>query len=275
MPRPTGKVWRHRIKRLLPAVLLNLLGSRPAPPPVWSGVYPRLSDVPAHRAEFGDDLIGEMVTTVAAALAALRAGQKPHLWHESLALLAGAVASASQRVSVVDFGGGAGSGFAQLLASLPPSVTLAYEVVDSEAMCTAGRKLFADDRRIRFSTTLPPRGSAIDVVYANSVLQYIEDYPRALQQLAAVGAPYVFLGRLAAGRGPTFATRQLNVPGRVFPYWFLNLDEVIAVMAQHGYQLACDSLVDHVYDQTNLPESHRAERFRNVLFARRASTGPE
>ena len=274
MPTPTRKVWRHWIKQWLPAVLLNLLGSRPAPPPVWSGVYPRLSDVPAHRAEFGDDLIGEMVTTVAAALSLLRAGQKPHLWHEPLALLAGALASAQQRISVVDFGGGAGSGFAQLLASLPPSVTLAYEVVDSEAMCTAGRKLFADDRRIRFSTTLPPRGAAVDVVYANSVLQYIEDYPRALQQLAAVGAPFVFLGRLAAGRGPTFATRQLNVPGRVFPYWFLNRDEVIAVMAQHGYQLACDSLVDHAYDQTNLPESHRAERFRNVLFARRASMGP-
>ena len=274
MPPPTPKVWRRRVKRLLPALVLDLLGSRPASPQVWSGVYPRLSDVPAHRAEFGDDLIGEMVTTISAALAELRAGQRPHLWHESLALLAGAVAPASQRVSVVDFGGGAGSGFAQLLASLPPSVTIDYEVVDSEAMCTAGRKLFADDRRIRFSTALPPRGSAVDVVYANSVLQYIEDYPRALQQLAAVGAPYVFLGRLAAGRGPTFATRQLNVPGRVFPYWFLNLDEVIAVMAQHGYQLACDSLVDHVYDQTNLPESHRAERFRNVLFARRASTGP-
>jgi len=68
---------------------------------------------------------------------------------------------------------------------------------------------------------------------------------------------------------PTFASRQLNLPGRVFPYWFLNLGEVIQIMTGAGYRLASDGYGEHHYDVSNFPETHRVGRFRTVLFARR------
>jgi hypothetical protein len=40
------------------------------------------------------------------------------------------------------------------------------------------------------------------------------------------------------------------------------------VLAASGYRMACDAFVERAYDQSNLPVSHRVERFRNVLFVR-------
>jgi putative methyltransferase (TIGR04325 family) len=261
--------WRRWVKRLVPPVLLDLARGTAEPGPVWRGVYAHLRDVPVVEADFSDELIDEMVTTAAAALTAWRAGTKPLLWHEPFALVAGAISSRDRRVRVIDFGGGVGSGYVQLMTSLPPTVALDYLVVDSPAMCEAGRRLFPGDSRIRFDTELPHAANA-DVVYVNSVLQYIDDYRAMLRRLAALGAGTIFLARLAAGSQPTFASEQLNVPGRVFSYWFVNVHEVIDTMEASGYDLACDSFVDRAYDQSNLPETHRVERFRNLLFVRRS-----
>ena len=61
----------------------------------------------------------------------------------------------------------------------------------------------------------------------------------------------------------------MNLPGRVFPYWFLNLGEVIQIMTGAGYRLASDGHGEHHYDVSNFPETHRVGRLRTVLFARR------
>ena len=255
------------IKRLLPPILLDVARGSRGPQYVWDGVYPHLKDVPTHRADYGGELTDEMVATTTAALAQWNNGTKPYLWHEPFALAAGALAAPSSSIRVIDFGGGAGSGYVQLISSLPRTTSIDYLVVDSAEMCEAGRAIFAGDSRIRFAETLPDAGS-VDLIYVNGVFPYIEDYRATLVQLAGLGAAEIFLARLAAGSNPTFASRQLNLPGRVFAYWFLSLDEVHQTLAQAGYRLACDSFVDRAYDQSNLPATHRAERFRNVLYTR-------
>jgi putative methyltransferase (TIGR04325 family) len=255
------------LKRLLPPIVLDAARASRGPQYIWDGVYPHLKDVPTDRADYGGELTDEMVSTTTAALAQWRQGTKPYLWHEPFALVAGALAAASGSIRVVDFGGGTGSGYVQLMSSLPRTTNIDYLVVDSAGMCESGRAIFAGDPHIRFADTLPAAGS-VDLVYVNSALPYIEDYRDILNQLAGLGAAQVFLARLAAGSNPAFASRQLNLPGRVFAYWFLNLDEVHQILAQAGYRMACDSFVDRVYDQSNLPATHRAERFRNVLYSR-------
>jgi len=205
--------------------------------------------------------------TAARALAQIRAGRKPYLWHEAFAIVAGASAR-DGAVRVLDFGGGVATGFVQLLASLPESITIDYVVVDNAEMCRTGRELFDADSRIRFETSLEAVTGQIDVLYVNGVLPYIDDYATMIARLTAVGARRIFLARLAAGPIPTFASQQVNVPGRVFPYWFLNIDEVVDRVTRGGYLLSCDSYVDKQYDMTNLPEAHRVDRFRNLLFTR-------
>lgn len=241
----------------------------------WRGVYPRLADVPTLKPEFGDGLIAEMAAATRSAQAAARTGLKPYLWHEALALVAGLTASPQHGLRVLDFGGGLGTGYLQLATSLPPDVRMDYHIVDNAQMCAAGRALFSGDPRIRFSTSLPTPGTeAPDIVYANSVLQYIEDYAGQLRALAAFGAPQLLLGRLAAGACPTFATQQVNVPGQLLPYWFLNVAEVTEILAGAGYRLVCDELTERTYDQSNLPATHRVEKFRNMLFVAAPASRP-
>lgn len=248
----------------------RLIGRLISPRDTFSGVYERLSDVPGGDAVFGRWLIDEMAATTRAAMAQAAAGVKPYLWHEALALLSGTVASRTGHVRIVDFGGGVGSGFVQVTTALPPATVIDYAVVDAPTMCHAGQSLFANDPRIKFVTAMASIRGAVDIVYANSVLQYVDGYAAALKELASLNAPHVLLARLAAGSGPTFATRQVNVPQQILPYWFLNFDEVVAIMASAGYALTCDTLLERAYDQRDLPETHRIERFRNALFTRGA-----
>jgi putative methyltransferase (TIGR04325 family) len=237
--------------------------------PVWDGIYTHRRDVPTHRAQYTGELLDDMVTTTGRALEQWRAGRKPLLWHDCLAVLAGTAAAGQPRLSVIDFGGGPGSAFVQLISSLPSRVAVDCLVVDSEETAARGRQLFAADRRIRFATSLTGAPAQPDIIYLNSVLPYIDDYAQLLGQLAALQPRFILLARLAAGDIPTFATRQLNVPGRVFAYWFHNLAELIGILERSGYDLACDAYGEHQYDVSNFPETHRVGRFRNVLFARR------
>lgn len=252
----------HWLRQLVPPILWRHR-------PTWRGVYARLRDVPTHDGTYGDKLAGEMVETISRAMQRLDAGDKPYLWHEHLALAASFVAAGQRGVKVLDFGGGPGSGFVQLLSSLPATTAIDYLVVDLQPACDAGRRLFAADGRIRFATEIPGPASGFDIVYVNSTLQYIDDYAATLQRLAALEAPWLLLARLAAGRFPAFATQQVNLPGQVLPYWFLDTQEVLEILQSAGYGLACDFLLERVYDQSNLPETHRAERMRTMLFARR------
>ena len=235
---------------------------------VWDGVYAHRRDVPTHRDQYTGELIDEMMTATSRALEQWQAGQKPVLWHECLAVVAGAASAGRKRLTVVDFGGGAGSAFVQLISSLPSKMDLECVVVDSHEMGDRGRSLFGNDRRIRFVTSLAEAPAQPDIVYVNGVLPYIDDYDQLLGEMAALQPRFILLARLAAGSNPTFASRQLNLPGRVFAYWFHNLDELIGILQRRGYTLVSNSYSEHQYDVSNFPDTHRVARFRNVLFAR-------
>lgn len=264
--------WREWARRWLPPALVDL--ARPPAPPranvTWRGVYSTLRDVPAHRGAFEDEVLDDLAAATRAARDAQRAGADPILWHEPLTLVAGEMAAATRRVSVLDFGGGTGSGFVQLTAALPRDIDIHYTVIDTPQVCTAGRALFDDDPRIRFAHELSPLDRIPDLVYVNSALQYVDDYAAALQQLAAIGAPRLLLARLQAWRGETFATAQVNLPARTFANWWIGVDEVTAILAGAGYGVIADTVPDkrHAVD---LPASHRAERPRTMLFARLSS----
>lgn len=259
----------------MPPIILDLIrGTTNSQGSIWKGVYERHSSVPTREGTFDERLIGEMSEAAARALKHYESGGKPYLWHEHLALVASMIAAETGQIRILDFGGGIGSGFLQLLSSLPSTTKIEYLIVDLEQMCNAGRKIFANDERIHFVTTLPPSSQVFDLVYVNSVLQYIEDYKTTLENLACVGSPFLLLTRLAAGDFPTFATQQINVPEQIFPFWFLNVQEVNQILRGSGYEVASDFLMERVYDQSKLPITHRAERMRNMLFRKAYGTQP-
>ncbi len=235
----------------------------------WCGIYPHRRDVPSDGGTYeSDEEVGKHLAWTRSALDLAVLGKKPRLWHGSLALLAAAASANTGRVRVVDFGGAVGSGYVQLLSTLPKSTSIKYYVVDLERMCTAGRQLFADDSRIEFHTSLSMLRGGLDIIYVNSALQYVDDYQDLLRRLAGLNAPLILLARLAGGNFPTYATKQINLQGLSLPYWFLNLDELRLLLAAENYRLIYQGEDDQEFDQSNFPKTHRIDRMLNLIFFR-------
>jgi putative methyltransferase (TIGR04325 family) len=255
------------LKQVVPPILVDLARGRHTGP-IWDGLYAHRRDVPVRAGTFDHAArIREMTVQAEGLLAEVRAGRKPAMWHDLLVSTAAVVAAEMGSVTVVDFGGGPGTGFIQLQATLPKTARIHYHVVELEGMCVAGRAVFHGDDRIVFHTALDNVPCSPDIVYVNSVLQYIDDYAGQLQLLAALQARWIILSRMAAGDIPTYATSQLNVRDQVLAYWFLNQNEVVTILRAEGYALAFDALGSREYDQRNFPESHRVGRMREMIFA--------
>lgn len=261
--------WRRWARRLLPPIMVDLVRPPASPRPkiTWRGVYPERADVPARRDSYDAELLDDMVAYTRAAYEG-RGDQIP-LWHETFVTVAALIASRASSVFIVDFGGGTGSAFVQLIAALPREVNVRYLVIDRPQVCAAGRAIFGDDPRITFATALPSGGAEPDLVYANSVLQYVDSYDDALRSLAALGAPHLLLARLCAWEGPRFATGQVNLPGRTLANWFLDVREVTSILAACGYRLSSDCLSEKRY-QADFPATHPVDRLRTTLFSRTA-----
>jgi putative methyltransferase (TIGR04325 family) len=250
--------------------LIRRLSPYRQPPFTWEGIYPHLSDVPTENGTYNcDDRIAEFLEHTGSMLALVCAGEKPDPgWHGEVGLLASVISASRSKVRVLDYGGGLGLAFIQLLATVHGNAAIEYHVVELEKACTAGRQLFADDSRIHFHTSLPSLRDGVDIVYASSVLPYMEDYAELLRQLAALNAPYMLLTQLAAGNFPSYATKQLNLGGQILPYWFLNLEEVIGIVTASGYKLVYEGQAGPEYDQSNFPKTHRIGRMLTLLFVR-------
>jgi putative methyltransferase (TIGR04325 family) len=147
-------------------------------------------------------------------------------------------------------------------------VVVDYHVVDLAPSCEVGTAAFAEDPSIQFSTELPANGAAVDIVYANNALQYVEDYRTLVRRLCAYRARDILLVRNFAGSVPTFATAQMNHPGSVVATWWLNARELIDLVCAEGYALAYQSGTLWPYDTTNFPQSHRLTGFCHFLFVR-------
>lgn len=257
--------WRFWARRVLPPVIVDAV-SRPPSTIVWRGVYGSLHEVPVPDGAGTTEPLADLLSAARKAIERQRAREGLRLWHDVFVTVCGTVAADRGRLRVVDFGGGAGTGFIQLRGAIPSQVAIDYEVIDLPAVCAAGRELFADDGRVTFSTQVRAGAPPPDVVYANSVLQYVDDYQGTLRTLAGLGAEYLLLSRTALWPGARFATQQINLKGHVLPHWFLNEREVFDLLRDLGYAPVIDLLrPPHPVD---LPPSHRVDHLRDVLFRR-------
>jgi putative methyltransferase (TIGR04325 family) len=274
---PTTTTVKAVVKRLCPPLLLDLARGRPLfskPLATWEGIYAQLREVPTENASYDySSRIEEFVTHTGSALTLLKAGKAQHPgWHEPLGLLAASITRGRDQLHVLDFGGGVGLAYVQLLSALRSDVVVRHDVVDLENMCQAGRRLFADDPRIQFHTSLPALAGQLDIVYASSVFPYVDDYAALVRALVGLGASYILFTQLAAGEFPTYAARQLNLSGQVLPYWFLNIHELISLVAAGGYSWVYSAEAGPQYDQRAYPPTHRLGRMKTVLFVREPST---
>ena len=259
--------YKYIIKKILPPVFLELF-SKKYPNYIWDGVYHHRQDVPTHNDTYDDErrvqyLVDDAKFAFCSAKEKIFKGFDRHI---ALGMLTSVLYPIKNGVHILDFGGGAGTGFVQLIATLKDNVNIKYDVIDFDKTCIAGRKLFENDKRIEFHVSLQKGHNDIDIVYMCSVLPYINDYKALIAELASLNAKYILLGYLAAGDFPTYASKQLNLSGQVLGYWFINIDEIINLVESFGYTCLYKCRNGKEFDQSNFPEAFRIGQMCDILF---------
>lgn len=236
---------------------------------MWSGIYSHFDQVPMIGPGFEGRHFAEQTQSHTRRLleSARRRETIPTTCEDSLLpMLASLVAEKAREVRVLDFGGGTGAAYVNVVNSIPSGSEIKFEVVETASACELGQELFADDPCIRFHPALPYRLAPIDIVHISSALQYVSDYRKTLVDLCSFRAPYFLLVNLSAAAIPTYATAQHVYNDMIVPYWFLNLDEVIDILASESYRLLWKSSLPREYDQSNFPAEYRMGRSCNLLF---------
>lgn len=240
----------------------------------WEGIYLHYRDVPVTKNPFeGDSWAQVNRKHLNQTLALYQNGMAPVSTEDSLLLmLAALIGHQTRQIRILDFGGALGIPYVHLKKSLPESYSIEYYVVETQKMCEEGRSIYQADNHIHFLNSATFLSStdqlAIDIIYINSVLQYIENYSDLLTLLASYCPQFFLFTRLSSSNIPTYATAQKNYKGVSLPYWFIAHREVVELMANHGYSLLFKSALEREYNQDNFPPPYRLGHACNLLFMR-------
>jgi putative methyltransferase (TIGR04325 family) len=243
-------------------------------PFIWDGVYENFAEVPTVGEGFASEAwLTDMERYTQTAFNAVRDNEvgipeNVPQYHALLSLLIASLPLTDRPVRVLDFGGGMGIGAANVRRCISEKIPLEYLIVDNQQSCERGRRLLRDLPWVTFMPKLTQDVGPVDIVVLSSVLQFVEDYEKLLNELSAFKPSFWFFAFLPAGEIPTFASAQLNVPGSVLPVWFFNVNELVAKIEALGYSLNFKSALDRVFDMSNFPLTNQLPQQCNLLFRR-------
>lgn len=238
----------------------------------WRGVYTHWREVPKHGEGFVDGTWLSKHRKLTRTL--LKEYQDSHFiphhlqGHRSLLPLTVSLIGQFVRghsLTILDFGGGMGVDFVQLISGSVRCENVQYHVVDTGKSCKIGLSLFEGEERIHFHSELPSL-SEVDLVFLNSALEYIPEWAELLSTLASYHPKYFLMVRLDAGEIPTHARGQRSIKGSTIPYWCLNIHTVVKTMSELRYSLLFKSSGPGTYDEDNLPQNYRLGHYCNLLF---------
>lgn len=245
--------------------------------PIWEGVFKSFKEVPVTGTGFsGKTWIGNALKKIA--LFKEQADSKKTVpvvtanRDSLLPMLAGLVYGKRGCSRILDYGGGVGFSYYQVINGLPMKENLELHVVEVEEVCSAGREFFVHEPGIRFHSTLPEEIKTFDIVNMGSSLHYIEGWQDMLHSLCKYQPEYFLMMDLIAGDIPTFATAQNYYDSKI-PVWFFNVNEVIEVMKVNGFKLIFKSAYiatilgkEGSLRLDNFDEKYRIDTTCNLLF---------
>ena len=161
---------------------------------------------------------------------------------------------------VLDFGGSGGIDFKGLINST--DLDARYTIVETPAICRAGRKLWNDDR-IAFCEDLPE--GQFDIVYAWGAIHYVPD-PIALMKSFAAYRPKAIMILNSPFSEQAFVRVQVNRGKYRMPAWVISMPQTCRVMAECGYRLAFKSTVPGEHTVSNFAPEYRVAEDANLLF---------
>ncbi|RDX35482.1 methyltransferase, TIGR04325 family [Arcobacter sp. HD9-500m-PIT-SAG03] len=183
-----------------------------------------------------------------------------------------------KKLKILDFGGGMGISFVELISVLPESKNLSFTIIDNKKTCEKANNLFKKDSRIEFKDELLPRDK-YDIVHISSSLQYIKDWKILIKLLCTeYNAEYFIFNDLPAGNiKKTYATIQ-NYYSSKIPYWFFKTEDILNEMNKHNYKLIFKSnFLNNILNkyeympQMNFEVDYRIGYAKNLIFKSKIS----
>jgi putative methyltransferase (TIGR04325 family) len=211
------------------------------------GSWPQLADVPVTKENADSD---PWAQTIASRWRRnLDAAPAPICDDTGQLILPLLVSQFSETLTVLDFGGGAGIGLANIrrFARFDPSY-LHYVLVETPAMCRTVRdEIEALGGKVL--QEIPDTLRSPLIVNASGSLQYISDYPAVRARLARLKPSIFIISQTPVSDCPTYARQILNTLHKKMATWVFNRADFIADMGSLGYRLTFS--VDH-----DLPLTH-------------------
>lgn len=170
-----------------------------------------------------------------------------------------------ESISVLDFGGALGSTYVQHSSVFKSQLQskVYWSIVEQPIFVKAGKNEFQSDS-LKFFETIQDAAvlRAPDLIFSSSTLQYLESPEMWIKELTSLGAPYLFLDRIAFnGESKKRLTLQ-KVPRNIYeasyPCWFFNESDFLKLF-QDSYELIWSF---HNSDQADIPSYFKGFFFR-------------
>lgn len=205
--------------------------------PIWEGVYSSFSQVPSS----GEGLISpkwkssllESVVQKDYAPAILTQKNGPFI---SLAKL---LYRFKQTLKIIDFGGGLGKTYLELIASGVSADHLKYSLIESHPIVELATTHWKSEGPNFYSDINQVNGKQ-DIVLARSSLHYIPDWKQMIGHFASFEPALIILEDLLISQKESFATAQ-QYYGSLIPSWFLNKAELKSLLLELGYDCLFES----------------------------------
>jgi putative methyltransferase (TIGR04325 family) len=249
--------------------------------PIWEGIFQNFHEVKATGKGFeSDEWVNNSKAKVEKYFDSLNeSNQIPPIpiRPTSLPLVASMnnKSSSSRGGKIIDFGGGVGFSFLNFIQSCTCAKEYEYHIIESINICKLGKEIFSDYQNLFFYTDVKdlPIGKA-DILYMNSVLQYIADWKLLLRSLLDLKPEYVLLDDVQGGNIPAFATAQNYYDSKI-PSWFFNVSEILSFFESCNYTLMFKSkffstVLGQIQEipMSNFPSQYRLDHPCTLLFHR-------
>jgi putative methyltransferase (TIGR04325 family) len=169
------------------------------------------------------------------------------------------------RLSILDWGGGAGHYYLYSKALLP-EVAIEYHCFDVPGLCKLGRKLLPEVQFHDDDSSL--EGKVFDLVVSSSSLHYFENWRQIVHKLASASRGFLYIARSqTVFHAPSFVAAHKPNREDYAPFlcWCLNRQEVVGCAEQWGMELLREFVYARKWSIRGAPE--QAET-RGFLFRR-------
>jgi len=243
---------------------------------VWEGIYNSFAEAGGDSDAFNSDIwIDKQKSRILKALEDCHTKNTVSKDYPLPLVVAMALAQKEQ-LKILDFGGGMGLQYLEMIAKVPDSQSnVDYFVVDGKSSIDNRPTKLNQFSRLYFLQDFNDINSAVDIIHIGSTLQYIEGWQELLQSLVDKFRPkYFVFSDLLAGDVPTFVSHQIFYEKRI-PHMFLNLSDFCDFMTKKFnmnllFKTKFIRLIlnqEEIFPNFALPEKYQIDRSCNLVFA--------